>query len=376
MKISFKQFLSPNHSWSTMLNFAREMKRMGHEVHLDSTNGYDNFPADMQENVKCRECGDDHHRDPANCRLDKEYDLSLSYTACFHFNEYTHIGKKKFVVYNIDSDVLPKGWAKFHSAVDKVLPSSTYSKNTLVKAGMPEDKLVVVPHCYDSEFIDRKEIFPINTNRKRKYLTVIQQPHKRKGINKLLEGWGKAFTKKDDVVLVAKVRTTQKNKSELSFNDELVKFKRKFPNHAPIIVLGGFVDYISDLHRACDVLLSTSHIECFLLPALNHMVSKKLVIASGGETGCGNIDFMNENNSLLIKGKTVRMPMDFQYWDPSREASMFEPNTDNIAELLRLSNDKHDDLLKEFMPGIDNVIEKYSAENITKQILNLHETNS
>jgi glycosyltransferase involved in cell wall biosynthesis len=198
------------------------MKLMGHDVHLDSTNGYDNFPADMQENVKCRECGDDHHRDPAKCKLDKEYDLSLSYTACFHFNEYTHMGKKKFVVYNIDSDILPKGWAKFHSAVDKVLPSSTYSKNTLLKAGMPEDKLIVVPHCYDSEFIDRKEVFPINTNRKRKYLTVIQQPHKRKGINKLLEGWGKAFTKKDDVVLVAKVRTTQKNKSELFFNDELV----------------------------------------------------------------------------------------------------------------------------------------------------------
>jgi glycosyltransferase involved in cell wall biosynthesis len=356
-----------------MLNFAREMKRIGHDVHLDSTNGYENFPKDLEGNIKCKNCADDKHRDPTKCQLDKNYDLSLSYTIPIHWDEYINRGKRRFSIYNYDGSILPPGWSKFHTFVDRVLPSSTYSKNTLLAARIPEDKLVIVPHCYDSEFIDRKEIYPLNTNRKRKYLTVIQQPHKRKGIDRLLEGWGKAFTKKDDVVLIAKVRTAQKNQSELSFIDELNKLKRRFPNHAPIVVLGGFVDYISDLHRACDVLLSSSHVECFLLPALNNIVSKKITIASGGETGCGNTDFMNENNSLLIKGKAVRMPAEFQYWGKNNKAAMFDPDTDHLAELLRLSNDKHDELLNKFTPGINEVIKKYNAENITKQIIGIYE---
>ncbi len=371
MKISYKQFLSPNHSWSTMLNFAREMKKHGHNVHLDSTNGYDNFPKDLEENIKCRNCIGQGRR-INNCTLDESYDLSIAYTASIHWGEYTYRGRNKFVVYNLDGSILPKGWGKFHKDIDFVLPSSTYSAETFRGAGIPIEKIKVVPHCYDSEFVDREEVYKIKTNRKRKYLTIIQQPHKRKGLNRLLDGWGKAFTNKDDVVLIAKVKMCQpKSAFEVSFMDELTKMKQKYKNHAPIVFVTEFVDFISDLHRSCDVLLSTSHVECFLLPALNHLVSKKLVIASGGDTGCGNVDFMNNENSLLIKGKTVRMPIDFQYWNPNRYACMFDPNTNHIAELLQLSNDKHDELVEKFKPGMEKVIENYSATKVTEQIFSL-----
>jgi len=372
MKISFKQFLSPNHSWSTMLNFAREMKRTGHEVHLDSTNGYKNFPVDMEENIKCRRCADEKRRVLNECELDRDYDLSVSYTASIHWNEYTCFGRNKFVVYNLDGSVLPKGWGKFHKNVDYILPSSTYSKTTFIDAGIPEEKIIVMPHCYDSEFIERKNIYDLKTDKRRKYLTIIQQPHRRKGLNKLLEAWGRAFTDKDDVVLVMKVVMKRpKAPFEVSFMEEFSKFKKKFKNHAQIILIDEFIDYISDLHRACDILFSMSNIECYLIPAMNHIVSGKLAIASGGDTGCGNTDFMNDGNSLLIKGKTVRLPQNFQYWAPSRYACMFEPDIDHAAALLQTSNYKHDELLESFKSGIQKTIEDYSAEKLTKNILSL-----
>ena len=374
MKVVYKSFLCGNHSWSINLNIARKMKELGHEVHLCSTNGHTYFPEDLKENIKCINCEDDKTRNENSCSLDKDYDLAISYTACFHWKDYLSRGKTKFAIYNIDGSLLPAGFGKNHIFCDKVLPTSNTSKETFLKAGVPNEKLVVVPHCYRDEYITRTNTINLPTDRKIKILVNLQQPHRRKNVPGILEAWGRSFTNKDDVVMIAKVKIKKpESPFEVYFPDELKKFKAKYPNHAPIIVFEDFVDYISDLYRSIDIVFSASNVEAFLLPALEGIVSKKIVIATGGEVCAGNVDYMKHNvNSLLIKATKVRLPKEFQYWNPQPLSAMMQPDIDHAAELLRYAVSNYNELKQKFDPGMNEVIKNYSSTAITNQILDLY----
>jgi glycosyltransferase involved in cell wall biosynthesis len=376
MKVMYKGFLNGDHSWSINLNIARKMKELGHEVHLCSTNGHTYFPEDLKENIKCINCENDNTRNEKYCSLDKDYDLSISYTACFHWKDYLSRGKVKFGIYNIDGSLLPVGFAKNHLYVDKILPTSNTSKETFLKAGVPKEKLVVVPHCYRDEYITRTNTINLPTDRKVKILVNLQQGHRRKNIPGLLESFGKAFTDKDDVVMIAKVKIKKpESPFEVYFPDELKKFKAKYPNHAPIIVFEDFVDYISDLYRSVDIVFSASNVEAFLLPALEGIVSKKIVIATGGEVCAGNVDYMKHNvNSLLIKATKARLPENFQYWAAQKMSAMMQPDTDHAAELLRYAVSNYNELKQKFDPGMNEVIKNYSSAAVTNQILDLYKS--
>lgn len=369
MKISIQQFLE-QHSWAEVgQNIARYLKLAGHNVHLCSTNGYTHFPKDLEENIKCRNCINEN-RVITNCTLDNDYDLQLSYTAMFHWGEYLRHGRKnRFAIYNYDGTVLPVGWSKFYKLADRVLPSSEFSKDIFKKNGVAESIMEVIPHGYNDEFLDRKERYTLRTNRKYKVLVNIFQPHTRKNINGLLEAWGRAFTNKDDVVMIAKVRMKKPTHVfEVSWMDEFLKMKKKYKDHAPISIVSDFIPYISDLYRSCNIGFSCSHVECFNLPALESIISGNITI---GSNWGGNVDFMNDGNSLLINGRVDRAKSNMQYWASSVYGECFYPDIDHAAELLRKSVYNYDELKEKFRVGIDEIKENYSWKNIVGRILSL-----
>lgn len=373
MKISLKQFLSPLHSWGNCgTNIARQFKNLGYEVSLCSTNGYDSFPKDLEENIACRNCTTPKEMVSTPCTMNGDFDISFAYTMMSHFPDYLKFGKNKLGCWNLDGTVIPKAYIKYHKGADKILPSSKFSKRTFENNGVPKDKLFVVPHGYNDSFVNRGVIYKLNTDRKRKILVNIQQCHTRKNISGILNVWGKTFTNKDDVVLIAKVKDKKPTSLfEVSWKTEFEKFKRKYKNHAPVLIINNFIDDMSDLYRACDIVFSMSHVECFLLPALEGLVSNKLVIASGGDNCCGNVDFMNENNSMLIKGKPARAPYNYQYWESSTYSEMFEPDKTHASELLLKAIREYDSLIKKFTPGMQEAKEKYTWKNVVKQLINL-----
>lgn len=371
MDISFKQFLSPKHSWGTVgTSIARALKKAGHNVHLCSTNGYDGFPEDLKEDVRCKNCNiDDKGFVPGRCEMKGEYNVSLSYTMMMHFGEYLLSKENKFGIWNYDGTVIPNGYAKHYTFCSKILPSSEFSKNVFLKAGVPESHMVVVPHGYNPECVERNEVFNIDTDRKYKVLVNIQQNHTRKNIKGIFEAWGKAFTDKDDVVLVAKINAKKATKPwEVETVAEFLKMKKKYKNHAPVILVNEFVDYISDLYRACDIIFSASNIECFNLPMLEGMACDKIVI---GSNWGGNVDFMNAGNSLLIDGKVGRAPAEYQYWKSDVFGEMFIPDINHAAELLQKSVREYNELKEKFSGGIADVKQIYTWENVAKQILDL-----
>ncbi|HVI42930.1 MAG TPA: glycosyltransferase [Anaerovoracaceae bacterium] len=359
MKVCFEQFLGKNHSWSIVgQNLARALLKKKHDVHLRSTNGYEHFPPDLLPYVKEN--------------LDKDYDMQVSYTAMINFPNYlSHGNKNRFGIWNYETPILPTSFAKYYKATDKFLPSSQFSKQIFLENKVPEDHMVVVPHGIDLEqFTNTKEKFPLKTKKKYKILTNIAQPHIRKNIPGLLSAFGQAFTKNDDVCLVAKVVIKNKPESqfEVSFTDIFNEFKKAYPNHAEVEIVNTFIPNIAELYNACDIVFSMTHAECFWLPGIEAFAANKVVVVSNYG---GQLDFMNPDNSILIDGKIERAPRKMQYWTPSPYAGTFNPNIDLAAEKLQEAVKNYDVLLQKFSPSMKATVSRLTWDNAVDQMIGL-----
>jgi len=376
MKVCWFGFLAKNHSWSIVAqNICRELVKLGHEVDMFSTNGDQHFPDDLRPNLK----GFFQEGTPVNSsnfhelvasKLKSEYDMQLSYTALLNFKNYFIRGSKnRFGIWNYETTVLPKAFAKYYQYVDKVVPSSNFSKKVFLDNGMPEDKQVIIPHGIHLDRFQNLGKYPLKTKKKYKVLCNIAQPHLRKNIPGLLKAWGKAFKKTDDVCLVLKISKKSPNPMfDVPFNDIFASFRKTYPNHAEVEIIDTFITDIETLYNACDVVFTMTHAECFWMPGLEGFAANKIVVAPryGGQ-----LDYMNDDNSILIEGKTMRAPNAMQYWEPSTYAAVFDPSPDDAAKKLRDLISNYDDYLKRFSPKMQEIMPEYSWTKVAERFVAL-----
>jgi len=377
MKICWMGFLAKNHSWSIVAqNISRELIKMGHQVDLFSTNGTQYFPEDLRTNLKgfteenAPIKSDIEYHQMIGSKLDKVYDMQLSYTALKNFPVYFARGtKNRFGIWNYETTVLPKAFAKFYQAVDKVLPSSNFSKKIFMDNGMPEDRQVVVPHGIHLDRFENLGKYPLKTKKKYKILCNIAQPHLRKNIPGLLKTYGLAFTKQDDVCLVLKISKKSPNAvMDVPFNEILKNFSATYKNHGEIEIIDSFLTDIEPLYNACDVVITMSHAECFWMPGLEGFASNKIVVAPryGGQ-----LDYMNDDNSILIDGKIIRADNRMQYWEPSSYAQVFNPNPEDAAAKLQDLIKNYDDYLKKFSPNMKSILPEFTWNKVAEKIVGL-----
>ena len=376
MKISWFGYLARNMSWSIVgQNISRELIKLGHKVDLFSTNGETHFPEDLkpylkgsfEENVNVTGMTIDKL---INGRLDASYDMQLSYTALKNFENYFRRGNKnRFGIWNYETTVLPKAFAKYANGVDKVLPSSEFSKKIFTDNGMPTDKQVVIPHGIHLDRFANLGKYPLKTKKKYKILANIAQPHLRKNLPGLFAAYGKAFTKEDDVCLVLKVsKKSPQPGNDISFMDIYNNFRNSFKGHGEVEVLDQFIVDIEEVYNACDVVITMSHAECFWMPGLEGFAANKIVVAPryGGQ-----LDYMNDDNSILIDGKEIRADMRLQYWEPSPYAKVFSPDTDQCAAKLKDLIKNYDDYHKKFSPIMQALVQEYTWDKVAQRILDL-----
>src|SRR5579885_342808 len=279
MKVCWFGFLAKNHSWSIVAqNISRELVKKGHDVHLFSTNGTQHFPEDLKPNLKGYieenfPITADNFDELITSKLDKEYDMQLSYTALKNFCQYFIRGdKNRFGIWNYETTVLPTAFAKYYRCVDLVLPSSNFSKKIFTDNGMPADHQAMIPHGIHLDRFSNLGKYPLKTQKKYKILCNIAQPHLRKNIPNLLKAYGKAFTKADDVCLVLKVSRKSANNSnaafDVNFNEIYNDWNAKFKNHGEIEIIDKFIVDIETLYNACDVVWTMANTECFWMPGL------------------------------------------------------------------------------------------------------------
>jgi glycosyltransferase involved in cell wall biosynthesis len=379
MKICWFGFLAKNHSWSIVgQNISRQLIKMGHQVDMFSTNGTLHFPSDLKPYLKgfieenAIVTPENYGAVVAN-KLNSQYDMQLSYTALKNFCNYFIRGdKNRFGIWNYETTVLPKAFSKYAKYVDKVLPSSEFSKKIFTDNGMSPDCQVVVPHGIHLDRFANLGKYPLKTNKKYKILCNIAQPHLRKNIPGLLKAYGKAFTKADDVCLVLKISKKSANTAhaafDVNFSAAYKDWNAQFKNHAEVEVIDHFIDNIEELYNACDVVITMAHTECFWMPGLEGFAANKIVVAPryGGQ-----LDYMNDDNSILIDGKIIRADNRMQYWEPSPYAAVFDPDVDQCAAKLKDIISNYDDYHKKFSPRMQELVVNYTWDKVAERIVNL-----
>lgn len=379
MKICWFGFLGRNHSWSIVAqNISRELIKKGHHVDLFSTNGTTHFPEDLKSNLKGYfdegvPVTENNFNELVASKLEKTYDMQLSYTALRNFCQYFIRGdKNRFGIWNYETTVLPTAFAKHATCVDKVLPSSNFSKKIFTDNGMPEDHQVVVPHGIHLDRFANLGKYPLNTQKKYKILCNIAQPHLRKNIPNLLKAFGKAFTKSDDVCLVLKVSRKSANNAtssfDVNFNEIYNNWNKSFPNHAEVEIIDKFIVDIEALYNSCDIVWTMANTECFWMPGLEGFAANKVVVAPryGGQ-----LDYMNDDNSILIDGKMIRADLRMQYWEPSPYAAVFDPDVNQAAAKLKDLVANYNDYLKKFSPKMQELLPEYTWSKVADKIVEL-----
>jgi len=372
MKVCWHGFAGRNHSWSIVAqNICRQLIKLGHHVDIFSTNGDKHFPNDLRANLIgfANDTGE-----VQGSSLSGTYDMQLSYTAMRNFPNYFNWGSKnRFGIWCYEffgPNSLPVGFAKNHHYVDSILAPSNFAKQIFLDSKIPEEKVKVVPHGFDyDKFLNNKNKYPVKTDKKRKILLNVAQPHIRKNLEGTLEAYGRAFTNKDDVCLILKVVDKKPEAPfEVHFTEVFNSFKKKFKNHAEVVVIKDFIDNIEELYNSCDILFSMTRAECFNFPALEAFAAQKVVIVP--KWG-GHLDFLNDDNSILISGKQVNAPSAALYWQSKPGTTYFEPNLDEAAEKLIHSVKNYEDVQKNLLKNSESVLSNYTWEKVTKDIVDL-----
>jgi len=376
MKVCWFGFLGKNHSWSIVAqNLSRELIAMGHDVDLFSTNGTEHFPEDLKPYLKGslqdnQQVSAQEYAHLVASKLGAAYDMQLSYTAFPNFARYFVRGdKNRFGIWNYETTVLPKAFGKAFVYVDKVLPSSQFSKSIFTANGMPENKQVVVPHGIYLDRFQNLGKYPLKTKKKYKILCNIAQPHLRKNIPGLLRAYGLAFNKTDDVCLVLKVsRKSPQPGFDVPFNDIYNRWQQEFKNHGEVELIDKFIVDIEPLYNSCDVVMTMAHAECFWMPGLEAFAANKIVVAPryGGQ-----LEYMNDDNSILIDGKEIRADHRMQYWEPSPYAKVFDPDVNQCASKLREVINNYDDYLKKFSPKMREILPELTWRKAAERIVAL-----
>jgi glycosyltransferase involved in cell wall biosynthesis len=365
MRIKIQQFLFGQlHSWGGVgQNLGRSLIKLGHTVEFISTDGFEQrfVPDDLLPFAK---------KSPTGI-----YDCQISYTAPHNWPMYlSHGTKNRFGIWNYEYNShnykLLQGFSKFYKHTDLVLPSSGFSKEVFINMGIPEEKMVVVPHGINLQDFESDNCFKLNTKKKTKILLNIAQPHRRKGLHLALKAFGKAFTKEDDVCLVAKVfKQNKKNHPfDIDFPGLFKTFENKFPKHAEVEFVYSYIPNIADLYKACDINFSATFAECWHLPSLEALASGLInVVPRYG----GQLDFCNDNNSLLIDGNIVRAPRDHQYWESNPHAVHFEIDTDNAAQKLKIAVEQLEELKSAYAPHMASTAKQFTWDNAASKIIEL-----
>jgi len=392
MKIKLNGMAGKNHSWSYVTNaILKCMVKKGHEVFIKSTNNLEHFPKELKphlvkgyhgpfKNGKADfvdEYGEIISVTPEDKLVHIEdnngpYDLEWAYTIPLQYpRRFSQDSRCRAAIYNYETSVLPSGWHHYIKAIDFLLPSSQYSYDIFAKNGIPEDKMIVVPHGVDTTLFNQNITpYPLKTKKKVKLLHNAR-PHARKLHNRVIKGYLDAFTGDDDICLVLKTKFLEPDPNKIFEVDVRKILEQEFKgrdNPPEIEVVTSYVPDIGALYTACDAVISMSSCEGFNLTLLESLACGCAVIAPRHG---GQLEFLNDNNALLINTEETYAPKEHQYWIASEKAVMGDPDIEHYKELLHHFYKNVEYEKARIKQASEETVKKFSWENATQMILGL-----
>jgi glycosyltransferase involved in cell wall biosynthesis len=367
LKIRTQGMFGTEHSWSvTMRNLFAAFEKMGHDLYINTTNGIDGVPKKWFKYF--RDCTDP--------------DIDICYTLPINFpHRFAAKARCKLGIYNYESSILPPGWADYHKYVDYILPSSEYCKDIFINAGIPNEKLFVLPLGIDFDLLNSPHDKLALQTKKRFKLLNVSIPHMRKNIPALIDAYLKEFSASDDICLVIKSSATKIEDANYEINvvdmirQVTAENVKKFPDKLmPEIELVDFKFVnMATIYTQCDALINVASSEGFGLPLLEAMACNKIVAAP--DFG-GVKDFLNVDNSLVIDAMEIYAPPAYQYWYATKGATISFPISESMQKVMRNLYENKEELHKKFEKNMKATVAKYTWDNAANIVTNLLEKGS
>ena len=227
---------------------------------------------------------------------------------------------------------LPVRWVKWIRAqVDEVWVPSNFVRSAFLEAGIPPERVAVVPNGVDIKlYRPNARKVKLDTRKSFRFLFV-GGPFWRKGFDVLMEAYGKAFSAREDVTLVIK--------SAPEFwtgagTKQLAEFSSRAgaPEVVPIV---RSLDQVrmAGLYATCDCLVHPYRAEGFAMCVAEGMASGLPVIVTGMG---GTTDFCNPRTALLIPAGLRQMGKKQLDDEPTLDYPTYaEPELDGLVDWMR-----------------------------------------
>ena len=357
-------------SWSVVMEeLLHASEQMGHKVAFISTNGTEGMrhwddKRLMQALMEERESK--RNKDP--------YDIDITFTVPQNFPQrFLLASKVKMAIYDYESSIMPSSWTQYYKLIDYVLPATNYVADMFIRNGCPKHKVRVVPHGVDTnEFNPNKKPLSLPTSKKFKFLCVAA-PHYRKQLDKLLRVYCERFTSSDDVSLILKTKIF-KNKEvmkafEMDLRPVLVGLSNKYGKKMPEIkFIQGYLTDMAQLYTACDAFALMSCSEGFGVPYLEALACNLPVIAPGHG---GQLDFLNEQNSLLSKAGVRMARAQEQYWGYAPEAVVGDPDEEHFGDLMVQMYKDGDSIKEKLIPHMEKTVSEFTWAKAAAKVIDL-----
>jgi glycosyltransferase involved in cell wall biosynthesis len=366
-------------SWAYVMDrLMNAFDELGHNTYVCSTNGLENNTDFVSEEKMLQSVLGLQSFGPGK----KAINIDITYTVPQNFpKRFLSNSKHKCAIYNFEVTYWNPGWTKYYHLADFYFPSSDFSAEVFHINGVPKEKIYTIPHGVDTKVFnpDIPKV-KLNTKKKFKFVSVVA-PHFRKNIPLMLNAYCEAFTAKDDVCLVLKTKMykhsdgdyhAQKNPRgrkafEIIVGDTFRELYKRFGKNMPEIeLLNGHVENVSSIYNACDCHITTTGAEGFGMPLLESMACGLLSIAPRYS---GHLDFMNDDNSLLIDTK-MRYARDVeQYWTFNPKSKIGEASKKHTSELMRKAYENYDELMEKFRPNMKKTVDHFSWTRAAEMII-------
>jgi glycosyltransferase involved in cell wall biosynthesis len=365
-----------------MSRLAQAFDDSGHNVYFASTNGLENSDPYLNNERLLSSVLALQSFGPGK----KAIDIDLTYTVPRNFPQrFLTNSRHKCAIYNYETTYWDPKWKKFYHYVDFYFPSSNFSAEVFHINGVPAEKIYVVPHGIDTNIFNPDiPAVKLNTKKKFKFVSVVA-PHYRKNIELMLESYCEAFTAKDDVCLVLKTKSFKHSDGifhhtnnpkgrkpfEIVIGDIFKKIYRKHGKNMPEIeLLSGHVENVSSIYNACDCHVTTTGAEGFGMIFLEAAACGLMNIAPRYSA---QLDFLNDNNALLIDTKLRPAQALEQYWTYNKKSEIGQPSKKHTIELMRKAVKEYDTLMGKFKPAADKMVEEYSWTAATNMMIDATE---
>ena len=232
-----------------------------------------------------------------------------------------------------ETDRIPHYWRPWLLAVDEVWVPCQHNVDAFQRAGVPAERLRLLPGTIDFELFDPTTVEPLAMPGARGFTFLTNFDFtERKGWTILLDAWAEAFDPDDDVSLILKCVAMHSSVDEIEARvNEYLAGRKTAP-----VILNTNVLPIAELPRiyaSADAYVLASRGEGWGRPYTEAMA---MGLPTIGSRWGGNLAFMDDENSWLVEGEVGPI----ERWDPLPENMWkghrwFKPDRDSLIDMMR-----------------------------------------